>query len=112
AEVVVVAVGDDHIADVLGLQAELADSADNGALDIVLKAGVDEDDAFACGKRPGRRAGVSDEIEIVEHARGLGCRGRWRSSGRSAGNRRLRTESLTDARMHGLVERWRGSQRQ
>jgi hypothetical protein len=53
AEVVVVSVRDDDVADVLGLQPELAQATDDGPLDVVLETRVDQDDALARGEGSG-----------------------------------------------------------
>ena len=95
ARVIEVTVADEHVTDVGGIKAELAQAADDLVLDRVVEQRVDHDDAVRRRHGPGREFRHADEVEIVEDFLRLGVpalarRIRWRRSVRGRHGRRHR----------------------
>ena len=115
AEVIVVPVGNDHVADRGRVQGELAQAADDRALDVVVKTRVQQDDPGAGGQCPCRGGPIADEVQIVEDARRLdvqlcGRGGRGGRGGRRGGFRR-RAEGAAQCGILLRAQVWRVRER-
>src|SRR5688572_2020398 len=66
------AVADDDVLDVRGIQPEFAEALVDFRLDRVIVDGVEEDDALRRGNRPDRKLRLPEEIEVVEDLLRLG----------------------------------------
>ena len=100
---VMVAVGvtDDHVFDGSWVEAELSQSAHDGLLGRIVEKRIDQDDAFTRDESPGRVIFRADEIEVVEHLRGVDVPGfprRRRTGCDIAAGRGLRRHAETGKR--------------